>query len=1250
MSTEVNEAVLQHPAMEGVGDGQGVPVEVEGKLRFLEELAAKLERSGEDVEDVQESLQRFRTVTAPQRGLNLGGSVPAMPPIGRHVSASSMPLRAEAQLIDPPVDVNDRRPAPPPSKVGKRAPRQPGARRGTGHLLDYSSPDTQSGGGSSLPEAPTTSRSGKAPRRAETTPAIKGAIGPPATALRSDAQRHAQRMLHKKNRDEMRYKDEDRRRQIARRIYEKEQRAKVKREQEIERKKREDMARLMYEKMCAGLRADEIRRYRTAARNIQRVWRGVMARNMIARWEYSVIKVQSVVRSHQCRVFQKKRRDQIAQSQAEARRFATLNKAALIIQRRARFMFAQKSLNRIKRAKELRRWYSARVIQRGWGVYRRAIERELVRKEEQLRMSELIRQRQLNATARKIQRWWRTSQQRMAIQNARAEMDNQSVAALAIQRLYRGGATRNAMRRIQLLNSATGREKRMDKAIPVIQRGIRCFLARRRALQARELKIYHTHNHELQKAARAVQRAFRCHRSKKMVTGLKCMKMSMDKHASVIQRQYRGHRARRETLQLREQKRLTPAVLILQTAWRSFVERKKEAETAAYHMELKQQSRDAEMRTRAAMRLQAFIRGGIGRKTANERKERQKHLIASVCTMQRAIRCFFACEMLTRLRKLRMIVEEQENLHCDQRKAAILLQRNMRGKLSRLLLSRMAADNRNALVVQGFFMRCKAKQVLTDLKADRDLSIKIRCIIKIQRRVRRWLSTCEMKRLEAYYNGKRREKLLESRRAESVLTIQCAWRASKARTCATRLRLDHARKTKPAITIQRCWRARTFRREIEAEVEARVIAGLRKNDAALKIQAFWRMVCAQEYTQMLREDREIETDAVMHMQCWWRQMRAMQVVRERRALKEATVLKARHEAEMFEHCLSLTQAAARCVIAQLHRNRLIVAHVEKEIESQKTYAISIQYGAAVSIQAVYRGYSDRLYAKGLRREKREREERIARELRERSEAALVVQLFIRRCFAQQRVSTLRKEKATRVSKEIDEYEICEQPSELIRQLFWEMEAARGVAIVRESASKKKRREVAARCIQCMIRKTKAMRKTRLLREQRRRGCAVLVIQRAWESKKHSLDEIKTAERTTAATKIQSLQRGRMGRAAAARNRAQHEADVAKCLELEIAMDSAVVLIQSFWRLVIARRLARGIAQDMHKKEVVARSHEGATFIQKVYRGYRGRLVSRKSRAAEATREKEEHNRKVCASERKWSFFLYCQRHFWGSQN
>ena len=1209
---------------------------------------------------VEASMHRFRTVTAPQRGLTLGNStVAAMPSIGhaRPAAATAMAPRpfgspVDAALLDSSdaAAAADRRPAPPAARPERRAaPRggqpQPqagkrrhkgggggGAPHGRPHPTPPSPPERRAQQ-QPLPAppqvTPPSSRARAPPRRvAAEAPPPAAPPQPPAPPLNPDAARHAQRMLRKRNKDELRMQAEERQRKAARRIYEKEQRAKVRREQEVERKKREEMAKLMYDKMCAGLRADEIRRYRNAARTIQKVWRGVMARERLCREEAAAITIQAATRSHQCRVFQKRRRRQEAINQAQMRLQATNDRAARVIQRRARRMFAQKSLDRIKQAKLLRRWHSARIIQRGWFRYRRSIELELMRKEEQVRIAETVRSRQLHAGARKLQRWWREHMQCKRVQKAKADMDNQYVAALAIQRLYRGGQIRQGMRRRKMLSRAVGLEKRMEKAAPVLQRAVRCRLAHMEAGRRREAQVCRNRRRMLTRSAEVIQRAYRCYGARRRASSLLVVRGAAHANALTLQRVYRGYAGRKLSDARRAERRITPAVVIIQLAWRQALVRCRRRASLESHIREKRQRRADLARTRAAMTIQAFWRGQKGREAARVRAHEVFLRGLACCTIQRCVRVWLARVEAASVRRIVECVREQEKRDAEERRAAVIIQRNMRMKLSRMLLRRMSRARKCAMIVQGFFLRCRARERRLTLKRERDLRLRTRACTRVQRRVRKWLACRELQRLEAYYSGKRRAKLLAQKREEDAVVIQCAWRRRQARREAAGRRAVLAARTAPAVVIQRCWRVRRFRREIEAEVAVRTAEVARREAAALRVQSFWRMVVAQEYSQMLREDCEVEEDAAVHLQCWWRQIRSRAEAGTRRSAARARRQKAAAEAAAFERCLHLAQAAARSVLAQQLRARLAAASLRRQVGAQRAYVEAIQGGAATAIQRTYRGYSDRLYAKGLRRAHREEERAAAAKAARRGAAALVLQLFARRCAACGETRRRLAEKAARAKEASEAYEQNEKPEDLVRQLFWDMEASRGVAVIRETEARKRRRHEAAVRLQCMARCRHARRVRDGRRTLRRHGGAALVIQKAWTAKKTLLDGLRRGAADEAAARIQALHRGGVGRVRAARIREARVRQVQEDLAQEETTDRAVVVLQSFWRLVMAKRLAASMSREAQVEAAKHAMREGAVIVQRVYRGYAGRKVATKKKRAKVAEDRDSANRTV----------------------
>jgi len=1049
-------------------------------------------------------------------------------------------------------------------------------------------------------------------------PAATMHVGPartdPGTA------KHLERMLARKNKRAVVLDRQERQRALARKIFEREKQHKQRREEELARQQREEMARIMYERMCAGLRAEEAKRYKSAAKKIQRVYRGYLARDMIARCEAACVTIQAVVRSHQSRVRQRQKREQELIDRAEAVQQGRRNRAAIKIQRRARFWFAKRQVARIKKSKQLRRWHSAKRVQTCWRNYRRTIEREIMLREAELRKAEDERQKHLHHAARTIQAVWRGFTTRIHVKALRADMETRHAAAATIQKRVRGMIARTRVWDI--------RHSRMKREFTAEQRSaatlkIQCFVrmglakaevARRRATRAMQATTTRS-----QRASAVIQRSYRCHRARKDLRQRKEMRRVQEDKAVVIQKAWRCSVASAELRRRRAARKREPAAQIIQSEWREGMERKERKASQEEKHRAKQAERQAERRTAAAMRIQAWARGNSGRNIAAQRREVYRGRVAAVCRIQRCGRMLFDNLVLRKTLHIRARVLAAERRDALRNSAARTIQREMRHFLARRAVSWRRLREGAALKIQCRYREHSARAELSNRRMVRLRRKQTLAAVKIQHMVRRALKKIELQRLEQYYLGVQRRKLLEQRREEAALSIQRMYRGHRARQRAGVLKKENQHRNGAACTIQRAVITWLGRLRTTAILKQRAEGRKRRMRAIIRIQNFWRRILAEDFVQMLREGRAVDTDAITRIQCWWRRLMAIRETQRLREIRREAAREAEAESIAAEQGILSLQAACRAKLSGLCRLRREAALLRKQLSEARSYTDNVRQGAAIVIQARWRGVSDRQYARGLRLERREQLRRDAALRQRRAEAALSIQCAQRQRTARVEMRTRRERRKEEAHARQIEYELAEEPEEVVQQLFWELEARSGKLFLSDQKRRNEEKRQAAVKIQCMARSRAAKTEANGKRQIRRLDQAASVIQRAWVLKSLRLRQKSALRRQYAAITLQSWARGNAGRAKAQTLRAIHADRVRRALREEELTDGAVVILQSFWRGVQGRRLAGELAFRRELRTVAYKKLEASVIIQKQYRGHRCRTDLRRRAAGRETK-------------------------------
>eukprot|EP00756_Hemistasia_phaeocysticola_P037302 Hpha_TRINITY_DN16687_c2_g9::TRINITY_DN16687_c2_g9_i1::g.182721::m.182721 len=1059
-------------------------------------------------------------------------------------------------------------------------------------------------------------------KRAAGAPADPAGVRPAATMhvgparMEPGTAKHLERMLARKNKRAIVLDRQERQRALARKIFEREKQQKQRREEELARQQREEMARIMYERMCAGLRAEEAKRYRAAAKKIQRVYRGYLARDMIARCEAACVTIQALVRSHQSRVRQRQKREQELIDRAQAVQQGRRNRAAIKIQRRARFWFAKRQMARIKRSKQLRRWHCAKRIQTCWRNYRRTVEKEMMLREAEMKKAEEQRQKHLHHAARSIQSVWRGFTTRVRVRALRADMETRHEAATTIQKRVRGMIARKLvfdLKHSRLKRQFTA-EQRSAGALR-IQRFVRVGLAkaevaRRRATRAREAHVTRLH-----KAAATVQRSYRCHRARKELRQRKGVRRLQEGKAVVIQSAWRCSVARAELKRRRGARKKEPAARTIQSEWREGADRKERKASQEARQKAKQAEREAEKRTGAAMQIQAWARGNAGRNEAARRREVRRGRVAAAVRIQRCGRMLLENLGLRQTLHIRARVISAERRDTRRDAAARTIQQEVRHFLRRRAVSWRREREGAALKIQCRYREHSARSELDCRRTSRLRRKQAAAAIKIQRMVRRALKKIELQRLEEYYLGVQRRRLLEQRREEAALSIQTMYRGYRDRLRCEVLKKENMRIFGAACIIQRTFRRWLGRLRTTAILQQRAQERKRKLRAVIRIQNFWKRILAQDFVQMLREARAVDNDAATAIQCWWRRLVAVREAQKRRELRRQVARMAEQDAIAAEQGVLSVQAACRAKLSGLHRLRRQAALLRKQLTVARSYADSVRQGAAIKIQARMRGISDRQYARGLRLERREQKRRDVELRRQREKAAITIQCANRQGVARVDVRKRRERRKEEARARQIEYELAEEPQEVVQQLFWELEARSGRLLLSEQNRRNEERRKAALSIQCMTRCRAARDETHSRRQKRRLDLAASVVQRAWRLKSLRLQQQKAVRRQYAAITLQAWARGNAGRDKARALRSAHAERVRRALREEELTDGAVVTIQSFWRGVQGRRHAADVAFRRNLRAAAYKKLEASVIIQKSFRGHRCRTEVRRRAVA-----------------------------------
>eukprot|EP00455_Lapot_gusevi_P028330 TRINITY_DN3019_c0_g1_i2.p1 TRINITY_DN3019_c0_g1~~TRINITY_DN3019_c0_g1_i2.p1 ORF type:complete len:342 (-),score=18.90 TRINITY_DN3019_c0_g1_i2:211-1236(-) len=289
---------------------------------------------------------------------------------------------------------------------------------------------------------------------------------------------------------------------------------------------------------------------------------------------------------------------------------------------------------------------------------------------------------------------------------------------------------------------------------------------------------------------------------------------------------------------------------------------------------------------------------------------------------------------------------------------------------------------------------------------------------------------------------------------------------------------------------------------------------------------------------------------------------------------------------------------------RLSRLRYSVIAALTEQQREKFYVTNT---AATKIQANYRGYYERTYARGLRREKREQERLAALRLAKEQRAALRIQCAWRSAVARSRSYAIRQAKREALLAQQLEMEAAANPQDVVKRLFWTHEAKLQRSLVSERLQRHATTDMAAIRIQKNIRMMLAIRKYAKQREQRRHDEAAARIQMQWRERQEEMARQEHEKQFLAAVRIQALVRGIETRRRWAERQQVLSNRRGSAVQLEDRRDQAAIKIQSCWRMWAAQARAHDIRDGKHADAVLQLHHESARLIQKHFRGHLARL-------------------------------------------
>ncbi|TPP54660.1 WD domain, G-beta repeat family protein [Leishmania donovani] len=886
------------------------------------------------------------------------------------------------------------------------------------------------------------------------------------------------------------------------------------------------LAEKVFQQLISEKSKTEVERCRRAAAQIQRIWRGVLARTWVATLIAAALRLQRVVRRFLVRVRVQHAREAEERARQQAEELARQEVACRVLQARARQFLRRLQIRRTYRANQARHYYAARTIQRGYRAFCERRAAFLAARAEANRRKDEQWQFRQKVAARRIQSSY------LEYRMKRAELDEHRArqrrvrATVHIQAVVRGYLTRawyayyRVYRRDQEVRSAA-----MQSKLVMIQSACRAicsaYYGQQRALHA----FFAMREARQHRAATRLQSLWRCYVAKIRRARLQAEHDCLVRHAVRIQRWYRMRVLRRAFLVYKaEQQRIRAASRVqrwLRECWQAV----KAREFAAYHAELLRQQQQKRLQARAIGVLQACCTACLSdRLVASVRRMYQRHDTV-VRVWQRVGRGFAARREMALERRVAYWVAVKERETARRMAAVCVLQQAWRCAAAKDKVQRMRREVAAADVITRAYRVYRARVQLADLRRARQLHLEDAAARRIQRAFADFLHLQRAKETEAYYRGEHRKKMHRLRRQEAAIMIQSVWRGHVTRKAVERDREELQAFSAAAVRIQRAWHSRRSRRQLSRELSQRIKERARDAEAALVVQCFWRKIMAGRRAAHQRVVTQQRLVAAVHVQMWWRVQLAQREFARRRILRREEAALELYYAMQWEAHVSLVNSFVRARQAQvLSRDRLRDCLVGQLTEAER-HRFANRHAAATKIQALYRGHYERVYVRGLVAQAREEARRTAVLAARQQRAALAIQCAYRCARSRQQLADLKQAELERVLVSHQEFAEKADPAEVVRELFW-----LNTTYQQREACNARRREAeqkraAAASIQRAYRCYKSRQQVSTAADLHQRERAARLLQDCWRHHRDVHRIKKRQRRQAAATRLQCHIRG-----------------------------------------------------------------------------------------------------------------------------
>ncbi|KAL7700873.1 IQ calmodulin-binding motif containing protein [Lotmaria passim] len=987
-----------------------------------------------------------------------------------------------------------------------------------------------------------------------------------------------------------------------------------KRQKNIERRQQREtamadaaLAEKIYQQLISEKEKAEVERCRRAAVQIQRIWRGVLARTWVATLMRSAICLQRAVRRFLVKTRAEHARAAAEQARRRAEESARQEAACRVLQRRVRQFLRRLQIRREYRANQARLFYAARTIQRGYRAYCAQRAAQLAAQAEAHRREDEQRYFREKVAARRIQHVY------LAYKTKRAELDAYQMqqrrirSVVRIQAVVRGYLTRawyayyRVYRREQEVRSAA-----MQAKLTVVQSACRAicsaYYGQQRALQAL-LRMREVQQHA---AAVKIQCMWRCHVAVIRRVRLQAEHDCRARHATRIQRWYRMRTQRRAFLEWRTEQQRRRAAARLQRWIRACWQAAKAREFAAYHAELLRRQQLQRLQARSVVVIQACANACVSSRLVASVRDTFERNDAIARRWQRVGRGFAARREMALERRVAYQVALNEKETARRCAAARVLQRAWRLAAAKDKVEAMRREVAAADVIARAYRVYRARVELAKLRAARQRQREDTAARRIQQAVRGFLYGRRAKEMDAYYRAEHHKKMRRLRQAEAAVMIQSQWRGYVTRKAVQEDRAAWQALSASAAVIQRAWKARLARRQLHQTLATRIEERNQDSRAALTVQCFWRKILAARRVAQLRQETQRRRAAASMLQSWWRmQLAQREFARLRHQRREEAALEVYYAIQWEKHATLvnafLRQRESQVIALSRLKHQLIGLLTEEDRRRFLT-----RHEAATKIQALFRGHYERYYARGLRAQAREEQRRRDELLARQQRAAVTIQCGYRSAQARRALAALRQAEFDRVQASHADYLESADPSELVRELFWlNSTYQQREAAVRRKAEAKRRNDAAAR-IQRVFRCHRARHIVAAAHDVHQQERAARLLQDYW---RHYRDVRRIKEqqrRQAAATLLQSHIRGWIVRRGWPLYRASIEAERQERVLVQDVLDHAAIVLQCFWRRVEAQRTVARLRQQQQAKNDARAQQEAAMVIQEVFRNYQRR--------------------------------------------